>query len=438
MPTTVMNDQNELAEPLWIARTHMLLARRRLLVRTVTVTLVLSLVVAFLIPKRYTATARIMPPDSNAGTSAMMLSALAGHGSSNLGALGSLAGGLLGGHTTTALFLDLLRSGTVTGEIIDRFDLQHVYGKRYRVDTAKALARHTTIDDDKKSGVITVSFEDTDPTRARDIVQAYLDGLNHIVAHTDTSAARQERLFIEHRLEGVNADLERAQQRLADFSSRNSTVDIKEQTRAMVDAGARVEGELLVEQAGLESLRQVYGDDNVRVRSTEARIASLRQDLDKMVGSSANTPIANGDSSYSAVDTTPADTSGASLYPPLRQLPRLAVPFADLYREVRVQEASYELLTQQYEISRMEEAKEIPVVSVIDPPGVPEKKSFPPRLWVSLALTAAVMLLEVAVLILRDEWERLPVDDHRRALLRAILARQPARNPGIAAAEEIA
>jgi capsule polysaccharide export protein KpsE/RkpR len=438
MPTAAMNDRDVVAEPLWIARAHLLLAHRRLLFRTVAVALVLSLMIAFLIPKRYTATARVMPPDSNGGTSAIMLAALASHGSSNLGALGSLAGGLLGGHTTTALFLDLLRSGTVTDEIIDRFDLQHVYGKRYRVDTAKTLARHTTIDDDKKSGVITVSFEDTDPSRARDIVQAYLDGLNRIVAHTNTSAARQERLFIEHRLQGVSADLERAQQRLADFSSRNSTIDIKEQTRGLVDAGARVQGELLVEQAGLESLRQIYGDDNVRVRSTEARIASLRQDLNSMVGSSANTPAVDGDTTADSGASSAGASSGASLSPPLRQLPRLAVPFADLYRDVRVQETSYELLTQQYEISRLEEAKDVPVVSVIDPPGVPEKKSFPPRLWVSLALTAAVMLLEVTVLILRDEWERLPADDYRRALLRAILERQAAREAHIVAAEKIA
>jgi capsule polysaccharide export protein KpsE/RkpR len=424
-----VKDGEELGEPLWVARAHLLLAHRRLLLRTAIVALALSLTLAFLIPKRYTATARIMPPDSNGSTGSLMLAALSGRGGSNLGALGSLAGGLLGAHSTTALFLDLLRSGTVTGAIIDRFDLQHVYHKRYRVDTARALARRTTLSDDKKSGVITVSVEDTDPVRARDLTQAYLDGLNTIVTHTNTSAARQERIFIEHRLQSVDVDLGRAQQKLAEFSSRNSTVDIKEQTRAMVDAGARVQGELLVEQAGLQSLRQVYGDGNVRVRSAEARISSLRGDLGKMVGSSA-------EPSDAATDAATSSSSG--LYPPLRQLPRLAVPFADLYREVRVQETAYELLTQQYEISRLEEAKDTPVVSIIDPPGVPEKKSFPPRLWVSLGLTAAVMLLETAFLILHDEWRRLPADDHRRLLLQAAMRPRGEEHSGCVPTEETA
>ncbi len=434
-----MNSQNRPGEPLWIARAHLLLAQRRLLFRTAAVALALSLLLVCLIPKRYTATARIMPPDSNGGTGALLLTALAGRGS-NLGTLGGIAGGLLGSHSSTALFLDLLRSGTVTGGIIDRFDLQHVYRKRYRVDAAKTLTRRTDITDDKKSGVITVSFGDTDPTRARDVVQAYLDGLNRIVTHTSTSTARAERVFIEHRLQGVQADLESAQQRLADFSSRNSTVDIKEQTRAMVDAGARVQGELMVEQAGLESLRQIYGDGNVRLRSAEARIGSLRHDLDRLAGSS--TDLSAGTASGANLGAG-ADDAGktalarSGLYPPLRQLPRLAVPFADLYRDMRVQETAYELLTQQYEISRLEEAKDVPIVSVIDPPGVPEKKSFPPRLWLSLALTTAVMLLEVAVLILRDEWERLPADDPRRTLLQAMLTRQPIQQASLRAVEQI-
>ena len=129
--------------------------------------------------------------------------------------------------------------------------------------------------------------EDTDRVRARDLAQGYLDGLNNLVTRTNNSSAHRERVFIEQRLQKVQADLEHAQLELSEFSSKNSTIDIKEQTRAMVDAGARVQGELLVEQSGLESLRQIYGDGNVRVRETEARIANLQSDLAKMTGTSA-------------------------------------------------------------------------------------------------------------------------------------------------------
>lgn len=386
----------------WAVRATLLWRHRKLLARVTVISLITSLAIAFIIPKQYKATASIMPPDQQ-GSGAMMLAALIGHG--GLGSLGGLASGLLGGHTTTALFVNLLESGTVQGHLIDRFNLQRVYHTRYRITTAKRLARRTKITDDKKSGVITIEVEDTDPVRARDLAQAYLDELNKILNQTSTSTARQERIFIEHRLNAVQNDLERAQVELSDFSSKNSAVDIREQTRAMVDTGARVEAELLVEQSGLQSLRQIYGDNNVRVKETEARIASLQRDLVRMTGSSA--PLQSGTDSSDSGDK-------GELYPPLRQLPRLAVPYADLYRRVKVQEGVFELLTQQYEMARIQEAKDTPVVSVIDVPGIPEKKSFPPRLILTLLLTFVSVALTAALIIFREEWSKLNPNDPRK------------------------
>ncbi len=241
----------------------------------------------------------------------------------------------------------------------------------------KYLARHTTVVDDKKSGVITLTFSDTDPRRAQAIAQAYLDELNRIVTRANTSSARREREFIEKRLVNVQADLQSAEKALGQFSSANVTLDVKEQTHAMVDAAARLQGELILGQSELDSLQQIYGEGNVRVRAARARIGVLKSELAKMSGSSsAEEPSTSGGSS--------------ELYPSLRQLPKLAVPYADLYRRVRIQETVFELLSQQYEMARIEEAKDTPVVAVIDQPLVAEKKSFPPRLLMMLLLTTAM------------------------------------------------
>src|SRR6202522_3432924 len=313
----------------WVTRATLLWKYRRKLVRVTAIALVVSLCIAFVIPKRYKDVTSIMPPDQQGGTGALLLSALAGRAGA-LGGLGSLAGSLFSGHPTTALYEDLLKSSTVSGHLIDRFHLQQVYHTHYRYTTAKRLARLTTITDDKKSGVITITVQDKDPVRARDLAQGYLDELNNLLTRTSTSSAHQERIFIENRLHTVDEELEQAQLALSEFSSKNSTIDIKEQTRGLVDAGARVQGELLVEQSGLQSLRQIYGDGNIRVRETEARIASLQRDLKNMVGTSA--PLATADAGVDHT-TLGADDKG-ELYPPLRQLPRLAVPYADLYRRV--------------------------------------------------------------------------------------------------------
>ena len=400
--------------PLWLVNARVLWRHRGLLFRVGIVSLVVIFGLVFLIPERFQATARIMPPE-HSGSDSAMIAALAGRA---LGGdmLGGLAASLLGTHNTGSLFVDLLRSGSVTGHIVDRFHLMDVYSTRYHVDAAKSLIHRTAIGQDKKSGVITITVADTDPRRARDLAQAYLDELNVLLNRTSTSSAHQERLFIEHRLDAVRRDLDRAQQAMSDFSSTHSTIDIREQTRATVDAAAKLQAELIITQGELQSIEQIYGDQNVRVRAAQARIDNLKREMGKLGGSSADLVSDSADPSPGA--STPADPAS---YPPLRQLPRLAVPFANLYREVRVQENVFELLTQQYEIARIQEAKDIPVVSVIDAPGIPEKKSFPRRRLTTLVMTMLILAATSAWLILRHHWKLLDAQDPRRVFAAEIL-----------------
>jgi len=406
-----------LPEERWIHRTRVLWHHRELLAKVTGIALLTSLAIAFLIPKEYKSTASIMPPDQQSGAGAMMLAALSGRMGS-MGALSSLASGLAGVHTSADLFIDLLRSGTVSSHLIDRFNLQHVYRKRYRVDAGKHLARLTKISENKKSGVITIEVEDTDRQRAQDLARGYLDELNKLVVETNTSAAHRERVFIEARLGAVKTDLEDAEQQLSRFASSNNAIDIKEQTRAMVDAGAHVQANLIVEQSGLQSLKQIYGDRNVRVREAEARIASLEAQLAKMTGSGAEptTPAMQGSGD------APAPAAGeAELYPPLREMPRLAVPYTDLLRHVEVQEAVFQLLTQQYETARIEEAKDVPPVNVIDPPSYPEKKSFPPRLLLTLLLTVLAFASTCVLILQRHYWKAMSPADPRKMLAGEVL-----------------
>jgi uncharacterized protein involved in exopolysaccharide biosynthesis len=408
MATTEIFTSKTQTMPNWLRNANLLWDHRRRLARVAAVALVLSGAIAFLIPKRYESVARLMPPEQPS-SGAAMLAALAGHSMGGLSGLGSLAGLLGGGRTSTALFIDLLHSRTVADHVIDRFNLQHVYKKRYRIDTVKYLAHHTTVVDDKKSGVITITFSDTDARRAQAITQAYLDELNRMVTFANTSSARREREFIEKRLVSVQAELQSAEKALGQFSSSNVTLDIKEQTHAMVDAAARLQGELIVGQSELDSLQQIYGDGNVRVRAARARIGVLKSELAKMSGSASS-------------DDSDKSSSGESneLYPSLRQIPRLAVPYADLYRRVRIEETVFELLSQQYEIAHIEEAKDTPVVAVIDQPLVAEKKSFPPRLVMMLLLTMLALAATSFHIVLASMWDHVSPNDPKKVLAQEI------------------
>lgn len=396
------------AAPTWVINASFLWDNRRTLLRTVGTSFVLSIFLVLLLPKEYESSARIMPPERG-GNSASMLAALVGRGSSagSAGGLAGLAGSLLSPKDNGALFIALLRSGTISGHLIDRFDLQHVYHTRYRDSTAKRLARLTKITEDTKSGVITIVVTDQQRVRARDLAQAYLDELNNIVARVNTSSARREREFIEQRLKTVQRDLQQAQLDLSKYSRENTTIDIKEQTRATVEAGAKLEGQLIANQSELDSLRQIYGDQNVRVRAAQARNSLLRHEMQRADGQREEQ-----DDTLGTDETHP--------YPALRQLPQLAVQWANLYRNVRIHETVFDLLSEEYETARIEEVKSIPTLSIIDFPGLPERKSGPHRALIVLTTTFLSAVAVSLLLFAKRSWLAMDHKDERRVLVIAI------------------
>lgn len=383
--------------------------RRRTLKRIGVVAFILSTIIAFTLPKQYQSSTNIMPPDQQGGTA--MLAALAGRVGGSAGSgLGMLASGLLGTKSNGDLYIDLLSSGTVTGDLADRFHLQHVYKTKYMKDTLKKLRARTKITESKKSGVITIVVTDTDRQRAQDLARGYVDELNKLLARVSTSSARRERQFIEQRRASVLSDLNDAEEQLSKFSSSTSTIDIREQTRATVDAGAKLQAEMIFGETELGSLKQIYGDNNVRVKAARERVDVLQRELNKMGGSAAG-------------ENDPVELSKDELYPPLRRLPELGVRYANIYRRVKVQEEVYELLSAEYETARIQEAKEIPTINVIDAAGWPEKKSFPPRLVFMLAGTLIALLIASFAMLLRRNWRELDDSDDLKKLAHAFALR---------------
>jgi uncharacterized protein involved in exopolysaccharide biosynthesis len=381
----------------WVPNTSLLWNRRGTLLRVAIVSLVLSAAIAFLIPKQYESTTRIMPPEQQ-GMGAAMLAALAGKAMP--GAVSALAGSMIGMKDTGALFVQLLESGTIRGHIVDRFDLQRIYRKRYRQDAAKKLGRRTEIAQDRKSGIITIVVTDTSRERARDMNQAYVEGLDDLLIKVNTSTARREREFIEQRLVTAQSDLEKAQIALSDYASKNTTLDVKEQTKAMIDAGAKLQAELIVARSESDSMSQIYGDGNIRMRAANARVGELEHELMKISGSK--------DDGLGKV------LEPDRLYPSLRELPVVAVQWADLYRQVKIKETVYDLLTEQYELARIEEVKSVPSVRVIDPANWPEKKSFPPRLVIMMVLTTLAVFGSAMFLVIVERWHQVSPQDVRK------------------------
>jgi capsule polysaccharide export protein KpsE/RkpR len=373
---------------------------RKFLIRAGAYALLASALTAFLIPARYESTARLMPPDNQAGSSlAMAAAAMSGAA----GGLGGIASDFLGLKSTSDVFVGILSSRTVQDKLIQQFDLKRLYWDRRMEDARRDLASHTAISVDRKSQIITITVTDRSPQRAAAMTQAYVEELNRLVAELSTSSARRERIFLEGRLQTVSQDLEAAEKNFSQFASKNAAIDVKEQGKAMVEAAATLQGQLIAAESELQGLKQIYTDSNVRVRSVTARIDELKRQLDKLGGKGE---------SMTEVSSQPGD----SLYPSIRKLPLLGVTYADLYRNTKIQEAVLETLTKEYEMAKVEEAKEIPTVKVLDAANVPDKRSFPPRLLIMVVGTAFAIAMSAIWVLGRTAWNETDSKDPRKVL----------------------
>jgi len=384
---------------------RMLWEHRPLLFRWAAWGLLAATLIAFLIPKQYQAVTRLMPPDDQSGTSLAIMAALGGRISSSGsggGGLGAVAGDLLGLKSSGALFTGILKSRTVQDHLITEFDLRKVYWRQAWETTRQKLADNTEIAEDRKSGILTIRVTDSSPQRAAALAQQYIAELNIVVNQLSTSSASRERIFLEERLSQVKVDLEAAEKDFSQYASKTGAVDVKEQVKATMGAAATLQGELIATQSQLEGLRQIYTDNNVRVRSLKARAAELQEQLKKIGGREDE---ANND-----------DSQDQSMYPSLRKLPLLGVSYADLFRNSRVQEAVFETLTQQYELAKVAEAKEIPSVKVLDPAEIPEKKSFPPRMLIMAFGMLFSLTLGSAWIIAKHRWNQIDMQDPRKDL----------------------
>jgi uncharacterized protein involved in exopolysaccharide biosynthesis len=417
--------------------------RRRTIFRAGIFALIVSTAVAFLIPKSYTSTAQLMPPDPQSSTGMAMMAAMAAKAGAGLA---GMASDLLGLKSSGALFIGVLRSETAQDHIIEQFDLRKVYGAKLIVDARKRLDANTMISEDRKSGIISITVTDGDPQRAARIANAYVEELNSLINDLSTSSAHRERVFLEKRLQVAKVELDDAASALAQFSSHNNTLDIQTEGKAMLDAASTLAGELVAAQAELEGLRQIYTDNNARVKALSARVGELRKELEKLGGSApdagATASASHGSAPAGAADppasgdpppTQPADVATGKVgnlpFPTIRNLPLLGAKYADYYRRAKIQETVFELLTEQYELAKVEEAKEIPTVKVLDPGKVPERKSFPPRLLIVFLGTFLGVAGSLVYVLSLKGWEQTPLSDPRKRLAQEIAATVQARLP---------
>lgn len=323
----------------------------------------LAAAVAFIIPPSYVATATLLPPQQAQSGAAALLS--------QLGGAAGMVAGATGLKSPSELYVGMLKSRTIADELVKRMNLLDVYDTKSSEKAREKLKKYSLINSGKE-GLITISVEDHDRTRAAQIANTYVDALTKLSGGLALTEAAQRRLFFEKQLEGTKDKLASAELAMKRGLNTTGVISVDADSRAMVETTARLRARISSKEVEMRAMRSFVTENNADFKRAEAELDSLRREL---------SALENG--RPSEVDVA-ADSGRKSGLDSIR-----------LLRDVKYQQMLYEMLAKQYEVARLDEARESSVIQVLDPAVAPEKKAKPAR--AAIILVATIFALAASV-----------------------------------------
>jgi tyrosine-protein kinase Etk/Wzc len=358
---------------------------------------VLAIIYALLQPNIYTAKTVILPPQQGASTASMLLG--------SLGGLAGLAGGAAGIKSPNDLHIGMLKSRTLADKMIARFKLQQKFKAKTMEATRAALAGGTEIKTGK-DGFITIEYSDKDPKFAASIANAYveeLDKLNNTLAITESS---RKRLFFEKQVKATRDNLVAAELGMKQTQERTGLIQPEAQGQAIIMAASNLRAQVTAAEVKLQSMGSFATPQNPDYQKLQQNLTSLRAQLAKFQGSGQQ---GRGD-----------------IMVPTGKLPETGLEYLRKMRDLKYQETLFELLSKQFEIAKIDEAKEAALIQVVDKALVPEQKSKPKRALIVILATLMAFFLGVLLAFVREASARASLDPasaERMNLLRRYLRR---------------
>ncbi|MBT0653151.1 GumC family protein [Geomobilimonas luticola] len=365
-----------------------LLKWKRLIVWITAGAVVLSAIVSLLIPKIFKAEARILPPQqASSGAAAQLLTQLGGLG---------VSPGLVGMKTTNDLYIGLIKSRTVLDRMVDRFKLLDVYDVKYREDARRELLRALKIQDDKKSGIIALGVEDRDPKRSAEMTNAFIEELKRLTQSIAITEASQRRLFFEEQLKSAKDALIQSEESLKGYQEKTGAIELKEQAKAIIESVAHLRAQIAAKEVELKVLRTYATSQNPDMQKIEEQLRGMREQLSKLEAKGGSSP-------------DPIMSAG--------RMPEAGTGYVRKIRDLKYYETLYELLAKQYEIAKMDEARNAAVIQVLDQAMPPEKKVKPNRtMMVAIAAFTSLFLSVLMAFFLEYREKLLSNPDNRNSV----------------------
>jgi uncharacterized protein involved in exopolysaccharide biosynthesis len=368
------------------------LAERKWTIVLVTATCaILALIVSLLLPKRYTATVILLPPQQSSSLGAALSSQL-----SNLGSMAALAGGSLGIKNPNDMYVAMLTSQTVEDGLVHDYELQKEYHKRLVSDARKAFEQHAAVDGSSKDGLIHISVEDHDPNRAAQLANGYVDEFRELSKHLAFTEAQQRALFFEQQLEQSKDNLANAEEALKRTEQTTGLIQLDSQAKALIESAAGLRAQIAAKEVQIQGMQTYATGENAQLVEAQQELESMRAQLAKLGGS---------------------DESGDSLMVTKGKVPEAGLEYVRKLRDVKYYETIFDILAKQFEIAKLDEAREGAMVQVVDPAIPPDRKSFPKRGLITIIATVAGLFLGVVAAFCQAGWTHLKEDPEAGAKL---------------------
>ncbi|MBI5588673.1 MAG: chain length determinant family protein [Deltaproteobacteria bacterium] len=344
------------------------LKHKRLIASIVCGILFITVIISLVISPTYRAESQILPPQQSGGSMANRIF-------SQLGAASLLVGPTLGIKNTNDLYDALLKTRTILDHAVTKFNLTELYATKTREDARDILKRRITVYNDKKSGIMTVGFEDKDPARAAEMVNFLVEELKRLNNDLAVDEASQRRLFFENQLKDVKESLIKSEENLKGFQEKTGVFKIDDQTKVIVEGIAKLRAQVAAKEVQLKVVRSYQMENNPELQILTAEISGLQEQVRKL--ESKGNPN-NNDFSMST-----------------RKMPAVGLEYIRKMREFKYNEALYEILLKEFESAKLDESKSASLIQVIEKAVPPERRIRPQR--TKMVLIAGVMGFFLAV-----------------------------------------
>jgi len=369
--------------------------KKRIVVITTSVALLIGILLAFLLPKKYTAETTLLPPQQQNSLSSMLASSLGG-----LGAVASLTGHDLGLKNPNDMYVAMFRSRTVEDAMIRKYGLMREYHAKLLSVARKSFEKASQVDGSSKDGLIHISVTDRNPERAAELANGYVAEFRDLSNHLAVTGAAQRRLFFQQQMEAAKDKLTNAEEALVQTEEKTGVFEVTGQARALIEAGTGLKAQIAAKEVEIQGMESFATPDNPNLVQAKLELKALRKQLAQLTGQGGN--------------------SSDELLLSKGQIPKAGLDYIRKYRDVQYDQTIFDILAKQFEIAKLDEAREGALIQVMDPAIAPDRKSSPKRALILAGSLAGGFFLGIFLALAAAGIEQMSQQEETRQQLQNV------------------